>query len=104
AQIGGVHDVDNDVGTLLTDIAAGDALLGREGRHGVGPGQVHRHQLQPTGVELLFDGTFFLVHRHACPVAHSLGAAGEGVVHGGFSAVGIACECNAHGDTSSISQ
>ena len=88
AQVRGVHDIDDHIGGFLLDIAAGDALLRCEGRHGIGPGQIDRDQGLLSGIGLL--------HGHAGPVAHPLAAAGQGVIHGRFSAVGIACKCYSH--------
>ena len=95
AQIGGIHDVDDDIGMLVLDIGAGDALFGSEGRHGVGTGKVHGDQFLFTGKASL-DGSLFLVNGNTRPVADLFIAAGQSVVHGGFTGVGIACKSNSH--------
>ena len=95
AQIGGIHNVDDGIGVLVSDIGAGDALLRGKGRHGVSAGQIHGNQLLRTCVSL-FNQRLFLVHGNTGPVAYLFIASGQGVVHGGFTAVGIACKSNSH--------
>ena len=96
AEVGGVHDVDDGIGVLMLHIGAGDAFLRGEGGHGIGPRQVHRRQLRGAGIKGFFDGAFLLFHGDPRPVADPLVAAGEGVVHSGLAAVGIARQRDSH--------
>ena len=95
AQIGTVDDVDDDIGGLVAHIVPGNALLGCEGGHGVGAGQVHSHQVGITGIAALDDGHFFL-YGNAGPVANLFVRSGEGVIHGRLAAVGVAGKRNSH--------
>ena len=45
---------------------------------------------------ILFNQGFFFIYGNAGPVANMLVAAGEGIVHGGFTGIGIAGQCNSH--------
>ena len=95
AEVGGVHDVDDHVGALVPDIGAGDALVGGEGGHGVGAGQIHSRQLCVPRVNLLNKALFF-VHGNTRPVTDGFVTARQGVVHGRFSRIRVSCQCNFH--------
>ena len=102
AQIGSVHNIDDGIGIGLLHERGGDALLGSKGGHGVSARQVHCQQLLRAAVKALFNRRDLFLYRHACPVAHTLVASGQGVIHGGLSAVGIACQCDFHNFSRSL--
>ena len=80
---------------LSLNVVPGDALFCRKGRHGVGTGQIHGNQFPTAGIGL-FDHGFFFIHGNTGPVAHMLIAAGEGIVHGGLTGIGITCKRDSH--------
>ena len=103
AQIGSIYNVDNRIGVFMLDIAAGDALFRGERRHGVCAGQINCDQLFPLIIHFL-DRTLFFLFCNTSPVAHTLISAGQGIIHGRFTAVGIACKSNSHINFSSSFQ
>ena len=101
AQVGGVDDVDDDIGILAFDVGAGDALFTGEGRHRIGAGQVDGDQLLTVGAECLFDGAHLFFNGDTRPVADFFVFAGQSVEHGGFAAVGVSGQRDSHGFDSS---
>ncbi|MPM39615.1 hypothetical protein SDC9_86249 [bioreactor metagenome] len=85
-DIGGVHDVDDDVGVFVNDKFTGNNFLHGVRRQGVYSGQIHNGDRIAVHLGL----ALFLLHRDTGPVAYVLVGAGEGVEQRGFSAVGIA--------------
>ena len=84
-DVGAVHDVEDGVGLLIHQIAAGHHFLQGVGGQGVNTGQVlDDHILVALQLAL------FLFHRDAGPVAHVLVGAGQGIEQGGLAAVRIA--------------
>ena len=97
AEVGGIHDVNNDIRVLMAHIRAGNTLLRGERRHGIRAGQVYCNQFFRTATVGFLNGMFFLFHRDAGPVAHLLITPGQGIIHGGLAGVGVACQGNTHG-------
>ena len=88
-DVGGVHQVEDDVGAVVGQVVPGHHLLQGVGGQGVDAGQVHDGH-----VLAALEPALLLLHGDARPVAHELGGAGEGVEHGGLAAVGIAGKGN----------
>ena len=95
AEIGRVHDVDDDVGVFLLHIGTGDAFLAGEGGHGVCAGKVNGDQLMIAGIGLL-DRVLLLVDGNACPVADLFIAAGQCVEHRSFTGIRVASQSDSH--------
>ena len=88
-HVGAVHDVQDGVGLLAHQVAAGHDLLQGIGGEGIDAGQVlDDHVLMALQLALL------LFHRDAGPVAHVLVGAGQGIEQGGLTAVRVARQRN----------
>ena len=85
-DVGGVHDVDDDVRHRIDQILPDIQFLRGIGRQGVGSGQVHQGDVIPLVVEM----PLFRIDRHAGIVAHVLVRARRDIEKGGLAAVGIA--------------
>ncbi|OLN24466.1 hypothetical protein DVDV_4198 [Desulfovibrio sp. DV] len=82
----GINHVDDNVGMLVHDDVAGDQLFHGIGGQGVGAGEVHEMHV----VAVIAIDAFQTVDGDAGIVAHPGRAAGDGVKHRGFAAVGLA--------------
>ena len=86
-EIGGVDDVDDEVGVALHQIGAGHVLIGAAAaKQTVDAGQVDDLELlalEQGGARPVLDG-------HARPVADLLAGAGQEVEQGRLAAIGIA--------------
>jgi len=74
-QVGGVHHVDDQIGTLVDQVVAGDDLLLGIGGKRVGAWQVHQTDISAP----MLEGRFFLLHRDTGPVTHMEPCARYGV-------------------------
>ena len=88
-DVGAVDDVQDGVGLLIDEVAAGNDLLQRVGRQRVDTGQVLDHDVVVT-LEL----ALLLLNGNAGPVADILVRTGQAVEQGGFTAVRVACQSN----------
>ena len=88
-DVGAVDDVQDGVGLLIDEVAAGNDLLQRVGRQRVDTGQVLDHDVVVT-LEL----ALLLLDGNAGPVADILVRTGQAVEQGGFTAVRVACQSN----------
>ena len=86
-QIGGVDDVEQQVGLLALGKAAGDLLVQTAILTGqaIDAGQIHQLEVMLTRAEL----THLLVDGDTTPVAYLLAGAGQGVEQGGLAAIGV---------------
>ena len=88
-DVGAVDDVQDGVGLLIDEVAAGNDLLQRVGRQRVDTGQVLDHD-----VVVPLELAFLLLNGNAGPVADILVRTGQAVEQGGFTAVRVACQSN----------
>ena len=88
-DVGAIDDVEDGVGLLVDQVAAGDDLFQRVGRQRVDTGQVLDHD-----VVVALQLAFLLLNGNAGPVADILVRTGQAVEQGGFTAVRVACQSN----------
>ena len=86
-DVGGIHDVDDAVGTRVEQEVARDDFLAGIRRQGV-----HARQVGHRGVGMVADGAVFAVDRDAGEVAHMLVGTGKLVEEGRLAAVLVAYE------------
>ena len=88
-DVGAIDDIQDGVGLLVDQVAAGDDLFQRVGRQRVDTGQVLDHD-----VVVALQLAFLLLNGNAGPVADILVRTGQAVEQGGFTAVRVACQSN----------
>ena len=88
-DVGAIDDIQDGVGLLVDQVAAGDDLFQRVGRQRVDTGQVLDHD-----VVVALQLAFLLLNGNAGPVADILVRTGQAVEQGGFAAVRVACQSN----------
>ena len=88
-DVGTIDDVQDGIGLLADQIAAGDDLFQSVRRQGVDTGQVLDDDILRA-----FQLTLFLLNGNAGPVADVLVRAGQCIEQGRFTAVRVAGQCN----------
>ncbi len=88
-EVGGVHDVDDDVGMPAHQVVAGDDLFGRIGRQGI-----DARQVGDANVFSALAGALLLLNGHTGPVANVLAGSGEIVEQCRLAAVRVAGKSN----------
>ena len=91
-DVGGVHQVQDDIGTFMQQIVPGHDLFQGVGGQGVDTGKIHDGDIL-----VPLQTAFLFFHCNAGPVSDKLIGPGEGVEHGGLATVRVARKGNGYG-------